>query len=182
VIVSVPDGVNNPFGHEFELYFKDKRYTLYFSAAKPYRIVDYFEQPNLPVVPDMSDPAKAILGTWKQIAADGYWGNEKLFYFPDDWSEYVTIEFFRNGSYRTYFIRPYPNGKSLFRVGTYYINQEFLRQEFVNPHDYHISPSEGDEYEGCYKYSFFEEDKLKLERCVPYPQSDWYEVLGMKNK
>ena len=31
----------------------------------------------------------------------------------------------------------------------------------------------------CYKYSFFEEDKLKLERCVPYPPSGWYDSFSI---
>ena len=161
MVVSVEDGGSDPLGHEFRMAFRGKEYALYVSAKEPFRIVDYADLSA--TEPNMSDPAKAIFGKWKLIAmydANGYW-------YDMYW--YNIKEFFSNGSYRVYY---YDGVQSplypplLSNIGIYQIDQESLIEESVRFLD----------LTECYKYSFFDEDKLKLERCIPH-QPDWIDNM-----
>ena len=169
VIVSVPDGVNNPFGHEFHINFKNKKYVLYFSAKEPFGIVDYvdYDERYLPADPNISDPTKAIMGTWKLIAMDDK--NDPTIRPVNGRNFYTTMEFLSNGSYRTFVNYDHLVSSILTNVGLFRMEQEFLIQEIIS--SYYI-----DTMEECYKYSFFDEDKLRLERCVPW-MPDWYDDM-----
>ena len=135
-----------------------------------------YDERYLPADPNMSDQAKAILGKWRMIATDFCDGSGRIDYFPNA-LDYLTLEFFPNGSYRFHYYMNmnYPNNSFITGIGTYCIDQEHLRQESVSRWDYQIFPSEYD----CYKYSFYDEDKLKWERCIPYPQGGWYDECNL---
>ena len=168
--VSIIDGANNPFGHELRMDFRGKEYALYLSAKNPFRIVDHTE---LSIVePDMSDPAKAILGMWEHIAIVNADGDTSILKNSEQYWYYI-MDFLSNGSYRAYYHQSYrqapPSTSAIMEVGRYHIYQEFLMQNRVVIGDYTLYDLK------CNKYSFLGEDKLKIESCAPLPQS-WTDI------
>ena len=146
VIISVADSIINPLGYEYRMDYKGKEYALYVSAKKPFRIVDYTELPT--AEPD-------IVGVWKLIGVVHADGDERWYNNPNN-SVYEVIEYFSNGSLRFYYGSSPPLNfpQDLRYTGTYNIDQDFI--------DLESGP-----YWGCHKYSFLEENRLKLDRCVP---------------
>ena len=164
-IVSEIDGVNNPYASEISIEFGKysgiPKKILQISMKAPLRSIGYVEFDNPTGSNSDPDPAKAILGKWEIIA----YGNYEDRLINGNWLPNEYLEFLPNGIRRQY--SPYfADNRGFYWVRPYSIDKDFIVSHLIGL-DFKIYDSE------CMKYSFFDEDKLKVETCVFVPPEPW---------